>query len=115
MLSKYQEDEKAAKLPLADIFPKFYGSGSVNKDHYLVFEDILTDTEIFVTGKDEFLTEYQVMTCLKHLWAFHAISFCHKTQTKISYLEKYPILHDVLFLPENKEFLRANFDMIGIF
>ena len=116
MLGKYQqENEKDAKFSLVDIFPKFYGSGSVNKDHFLIFEDILTDTDKFVTGQDEFHTEAQVITCLKHLGAFHAISFCHKRQTKISYSEKYPILQDVLFLPENKEFLKSNFDMIGIF
>ena len=116
MLDKYQEENgKDVQHPLKKLFPKYYGAGVIKKDLFLVFEDIITDTDMFVTGKDQFHTNEQVNTCLKQLGAFHALSYGYKTKHQFSFLETYPILQDILFLPENKEFLGATFDMIGAF
>lgn len=116
MLAKYQEENgKDVQHSIKELFPKYYGAGVIKKDLFLVFEDIITDTEMFVTGKGQFHTNEQVNMCLTQLGAFHALSYGYKTKHQFSFLETYPILQDILFLPENKEFLGANFDMIGAF
>ena len=119
MLNEYEvnkEDVEVISTSTVDnLFPTFYGCGLIKGDLILVFEDILTNTGAFVTGKDEFHTNDQVNICLKHLGAFHAFSFALKLDRKISFLNDFPLLKDVLFLPEKKAFMEKNFDLIGAF
>ena len=43
--------EKEVKYCLSETFPKHYGSGKINDDIYLIFEDFMKGTNFKVTDK----------------------------------------------------------------
>ena len=99
---KTQSKGTASKdtIDIRELFPKYYGSGKINNDLFLVFEDILTGSETFVTSKTAFHTESQIMLTLYHLGTFHASSYLYKLQNKTNFLETYPALDAPVFHPD---------------
>ena len=85
LAAKQKERGKVDEPQVLDLFPTFYGSGSVEGDLYLVFQvipphlrlnwanelkDIMTGTGLRVTEKDEFHTVEQVGSPISYLEIF---------------------------------------------
>lgn len=102
--------DKSEELSVLNKFPKYFGSGLVGEDLYLVFEDILTGQRKYVTGKQEFShSSQQIRFALSQLGQFHAISYSYQMHTKTSLVERYPILEEPVYHPDRVDNLRSMF------
>ena len=86
-LSQYDENVCASYIP------KFYGSGMVGKDTYLILEDFMR-LGYSVVPSDHFFTDDQIMESLKFLGKFHAISFAKKVKGNFDWEMKFPFVLD---------------------
>ena len=113
MLSKFQEENTKDNLEpefrVGRMFPKYYGAGLVNKDLWLVFENILQDTGRYVTSKTDFHTEDQILLCMRQLAVFHSVSYCFQLRSKKKFLEDFPILEEPVFHPDRCDHIRFFF------
>ena len=111
LLEKFLQDhDSSGSMTILNKFPKYFGSGLVGGDLYLVFEDILTGQRRYVTGKQEFSHSHQqIMLCLSQLGKFHASSYCYQKLTKRSLEDQFPILEEPVYHPDKVDNLRSMF------
>ena len=109
-LNAFQEENdqnQQMDFQIGKMFPKYYGSGLVNNDLYLVFEDILINSGAFVTKKQEFHDRDKILLSLRQLGAFHGVSLCFERKTGQDVLSSFPILEEPVFHPERRETVRS--------
>ena len=102
-----KENVSDDNLKVLEMFPKYYGGGLVNDDLYLIFEDILTESDRYVTGKSDFHSKEQILLTLQHLGSFHAMSYCLQIKTGVNVLKKFPILDEPVYHPDRVEMFKA--------
>jgi len=102
------QTERSKVDEVIGLFPTFYGSGRVQGDLYLVFQDIMTGTGFRVTEKAEFHTVDQVKLSLSSLGSFHALSHRLVADGR-DILAEFPLLQDSLFHPVNKDAINSFF------
>ena len=111
LLFQFQEENSITdtELQLKTMFPKYYGAGLINKDMFLVLENVLQDTGRFVTGKSDFHSKDQILLCMRQLATFHSINFCFQLKSNRNLLAEFPVLEEPVFHPAKVDHIRSYF------
>ena len=111
ILSQFQAENTRTEpeFLVEAMFPKYYGGGLVNKDMFLVLENVLQETGRYVTNKTDFHTEDQILLSLRQLAVFHSVSFCFKLKSKMDFLKEFPLLAEPVFSPDRCDHIRSYF------